>query len=461
MPFRVVKGYFILRVVHARAWWLSENVLQRIKHPYGLEEQRVNAKPDIIVIGAGPAGMMAAGQAAKRGASVRLVEKMERPGRKLRITGKGRCNITNDSPMADFLRHFPSGGNFLKPALHGFFAPHLLRFLAERGVETVTERGNRVFPASDKAGEVVDALTRWNTDMGVGTGTLSRARALLLKDTLVTGVRTAGPDGTEKELPAHAVIITTGGLSYPLTGSTGDGYRLARAAGHTIVTPRPALAPLETVGDWASRLQGLSLKNVTVSLWVNGKKQDSEFGEILFTHFGVSGPVILTLSGQAVDALHGGKQVELSIDLKPALDNEKLDARLLRDFDNNPKKQAANLLRELLPSSLIPLCLDITGIPADRTANQVTAKDRRKLRLWLKDFRLAVTGHRPISEAIVTAGGVSLKEVNPKTMESRLVKGLYFAGEVLDIHADTGGFNLQAAFSTGYLAGISAAGRND
>jgi hypothetical protein len=413
----------------------------------------------IIVIGGGPAGMMAAGQAAQRGADVTLIERMEHTGRKLRITGKGRCNITNDCPLDEFLRHFESGSRFLKPSFYEFFAPDLMAFLALLGVDTVTERGNRVFPAGNHAQEVVDALAVWMKKMGVRMRTRTRAEKLLLSEKSVNGIRATRPDnGTVEDLYADAIIIATGGVSYPLTGSTGDGYRLARACGHSIVPVRPALVPLETEGDGAPRLQGLSLKNVNTSLWVDGKKQAQEFGEMLFTHFGVSGPIILTLSGQAVDALRDGKQVALSIDLKPALDDKKLDARLLRDFENHRNMQIQNLLRGLLPPLMIPVCLDTTAIPADRPANQITAKERKQLRLWLKDFRLAVTGHRPIAEAIITAGGVSLKEVNPKTMESRLVKGLFFAGEVLDIDADTGGFNLQAAFSTGYLAGISAAG---
>jgi hypothetical protein len=419
----------------------------------------MTSKTKIIVIGAGPAGMMAAGQAALRGADVTLIERMERPGRKLRITGKGRCNITNDCPRDEFLRHFDSGSRFLKPSFYEFFAPDLIAFLASLGVETVTERGHRVFPAGNQAKEVVDALANWVKKTGVRTRTRTRAEKLLLPERAIRGISaTSSNSSADEDLHADAVIIATGGVSYPLTGSTGDGYRLARDGGHSIVPTRPALVPLETAEDWAQRLQGLSLKNVNASLWVDRKKGAHAFGEMLFTHFGVSGPIILTLSLQAVDALHAGKQVSLSIDLKPALDDKILDARLLRDFENHRNMQIQNLLRGLLPPTLIPVCLDMTAIPADRMGNRVSAKERRRLRLWLKDFRLAVTGHRPIDEAIITAGGVNLKEVNAKTLESRLVKGLFFAGEVLDIDADTGGYNLQAAFSTGYLAGISAAG---
>jgi predicted Rossmann fold flavoprotein len=332
----------------------------------------------------------------------------------LRIT---RCNITNDCPRDVFLHHFKSGSNFLKPSFYEFFAPDLIAFLASLGIETVTERGNRVFPAGNQAEEVVNALAN------VKTRTLTRAEKLLLFGRAVSGVGTASScSGTPEYLHADSVIIATGGESYPLTGSTGDGYRLARDAGHSMVPARPFLVPLETAEDWAQRLQGLSLKNVNASLWVDGKKGAHEFGEMLFTHFGVSGPIILTLSLQAVDALQAGKQVSLSIDLKPALDDKKLDARLLRNFEGHRNMQIQNLLRGFLPPTLIPVCLDMTAIPADRMGNQVSAIERRRLLLWLKDFRLAVTGHRPIAEAIITAGGVNLKEVNAKTMESRLVR---------------------------------------
>jgi hypothetical protein len=260
-------------------------------------------------------------------------------------------------------------------------------------------------------------------------------------------------------LRADAVIVATGGASYPGTGSTGDGYRLAESVGHTIVPIRPALVPLETAGDVAPRLQGLSLHNVNVRLWINGKKQAEAFGEMLFTHFGVSGPIILSLSGRIVDALRQGRRVTLSIDLKPALDERKLDARLLRDLDAHGKRQFRTLLKDLLPSKLIPVCTDLTSISPYKVGHQITAQERKRLRTWLKDFRLEVTGHRPLAEAIITAGGVDVREIDPRTMASRLVDGLYFAGEVLDVDADTGGYNLQAAFSTGWLAGRSAAQR--
>ena len=396
---------------------------------------------------------MAAGQAAAQGADTLLLEKMNRPARKLRITGKGRCNLTNVAPLDDFIAHFGPHGRFLRQAFSRFFASELLAFLEELGVATITERGGRVFPASGRAVEVADALLRWGRQQGVTLRTRAPVERLLIEGGRVVGVQVSGG----QVHPADAVIVATGGASYPATGSTGDGYRLAAAAGHTIVPIRPALVPLETAGNVAPRLQGLSLRNVTVRVWVNGKKQAEAFGEMLFTHFGLSGPVILTLSRQVVDALQAGQGVSLSIDLKPALDEGKLDARLLRDLDAHGKQQLRTLLQGLLPRKLIPVCIDLVGIPPDKAAHQITAQERERLRAWLKDFRLEVAGHRPFAEAIVTAGGVDTREVDPRTMASRLLQGLYFAGEVLDVDGDTGGYNLQAAFSTGWLAGRSAA----
>ena len=395
---------------------------------------------------------MAAGQAASLGARTLVLEKMPRPGLKLRISGKGRCNLTNTCELADFLPHFGRNGRFLRQAFHRFFSADLIDFLRREGVNTVTERGGRVFPVSEQAQDVVDALLRFGYRHGVEIRTGVTVRALQHDAGRVTGVQTSAG-----EFPAAAVILATGGASYPGTGSSGDGYHLASALGHTIVPVRPALVPLTTAGDLAQRLQGLSLRNVSVSVWLDGDKTDEQFGEMLFTHFGVSGPIILTLSRLVVDALAAHQQVELSIDLKPALDHPKLDARLLRDLDAGGKRQMHTLLKELLPQSLIVVCLDQTGIPSDQVGHQVTAAQRQRLRTWLKDFRLTVTGHRGFREAIVTAGGVDLREVDPRTCASRLVPNLYFAGEILDLDGDTGGYNLQSAFSTGWLAGRSAA----
>lgn len=423
---------------------------------------------DVIVVGAGAAGLFAAGQAAAGGSRTLLLEKMNRPGRKLLISGKGRCNVTNTTPLDEFLAHFGPNGRFLRSAFAAFFAPELVAFLAELGVPTVEERGGRVFPASGAAQDVLDGLLRWTRAEGVTVEPHAAVTRLLVAEGRVAGVEVAPAEvkasraGPARTLPrrsyhAPAVIVATGGASYAGTGSTGDGYRLAAAVGHTIVPIRPALIPLETAGDTAARLQGLSLKNVSVTLWAGGKKRAEAFGEMLFTHFGVSGPVILTLSGGAVDALIAGQRVEIGIDLKPALDERKLDERLLRDLDAHGKQQFNTLLKALLPRKLIPVCVDQVRIPGERPAHQITARERTRLRLWLKDFRLTVTRHRPQNEAIVTAGGVALGEVDPRTMASRIVPGLYFAGEVLDLNADTGGYNLQAAFSTGWLAGRSAA----
>ncbi|MBN1563066.1 MAG: NAD(P)/FAD-dependent oxidoreductase [Anaerolineae bacterium] len=413
---------------------------------------------DVIVIGAGPAGLMAAGQAAYFGARTLLVEKMDRAGRKLRITGKGRCNITNAVPVDEFIAHFGPNGRFLYSAFYQFFNVDLLDFFANLGVQTITERGGRVFPVSNDADDVTDSLVRWVDALGVTRWQQAPVAHLVIENDHAGAARIAGvtlANGHTHTAPA--VIIATGGVSYPGTGSTGDGYRLAASAGHTIIPIRPALVALDTAGKTAPQLMGLSLRNVRATLLIDGEPAASEFGEMLFTHFGVSGPIILTLSKRAVDALHAKKQVAVSIDLKPALDEKMLDTRLLRDFDQQGKRQFKTILKDLLPKLLIPVCSDLTGISPDKPGHQITAQERERLRAWLKDFRLEVTKHHPIATAIVTAGGVKLDEVDPRTMQSRLVSGLYFAGEVLDLDADTGGYNLQAAFSTGWLAGRSAA----
>ena len=410
-------------------------------------------KRNVIVIGGGASGMMASGQAAGMGADTLLLEKMHRPGRKLGITGKGRCNLTNVASLPEFISHFGYNGVFLRQAFHRFPNDELAAFFEDLGVPTVAERGGRVFPVSSQARDVVDALTGWMRKQGVTVRRKVSVNGLLIEGRKVCGVH----DFTGEAYTADAVIIATGGLSYPATGSTGDGYSLARSAGHSIVPVRPALIPLETGGDVAPRLQGLSMRNVNVRVLVDGIKQDEAFGEMLFTHFGLSGPVILSLSGGVTDALDMGGEVVISIDLKPALDERKLDERLLRDLDAHGKRKFQTLLEDLLPAKLIPVCMELTGIPPDRRGHQITASERKCLRAWLKDFRLEVTGTRPISEAIITAGGINTGEIDPRTMASRLVDGLYFAGEVIDIDADTGGYNLQAAFSTGWLAGRSAA----
>lgn len=425
-------------------------------------------KRRVIVVGGGAAGLMAAGQAAELGAETLLLEKMNQPGRKLRITGKGRCNLTNIAPLSQFIDHFGSNGRFLRQTFSQFLSSELLAFLEGIGVQTVAERGGRIFPATGQAKDVVNALRRWIRERGVKLRCRSKVERLTLQAGRVTGVQVSAStsvtgSGFDPRRPtgrlymADAVIVATGGASYPGTGSTGDGYKLAESAGHRIVEIRPALVPLETEDHIASKLQNLGLRNVKVRLRIDGKRRAEAFGEMLFTHFGVSGPVILPLSKQVVDALGSGKRITLSIDLKPALDEHKLDARLLREIDVHGKKHFRTLLKGLLPAKLIPVCIDQLSISPSRLGNQITSQERKRLRIWLKDFRLKVCGYRPLAEAIITAGGVNTREVDPHTMASRLVKGLYFAGEVLDIDADTGGYNLQAAFSTGWLAGRAAA----
>jgi predicted Rossmann fold flavoprotein len=414
-------------------------------------------KRRVIVIGGGAAGLFAAGRAAQAGAETLILERMDRPGRKLSITGKGRCNLTNRATLDTFIDHFGSNGRFLRSAFALFFNDDLISFFESIGVRTVTERGGRVFPMSEDAQHVVRALVRWAEAQGVRILRRARVERLIVEGELITGVRVERRADRDTVHAADAVVVATGGASYPGTGSTGDGYRLAGAVGHHVVPIRPALVPLDTAGSVAVKLQGLSLRNVRATVLVEGKKHAEEFGEMLFTHLGVSGPIILTLSGRVVDALREGMGVDLMIDLKPALDESKLDARLLRDLDAHGKRHFRTLLKGLLPQKLIPVCIDQVGISADRRGSEITREERKRLRDWLKGFRLRVIGHRPIEAAIITAGGVSTKEVDPRTMASRLVKGLYFAGEILDIDADTGGYNLQAAFSTGWVAGGAAA----
>lgn len=410
----------------------------------------------VVVVGGGAAGLMAAGQAARGGARTLLLEKMKRPALKLGITGKGRCNITNVAEMDDFLARFGPSGRFLRQAFARFFNRDLMALCRELGLDLVTERGGRVFTASGQATDVVYALLRWLREEGVQIRRQTAVDRLLIEQGRITGVA-AG----DRRWPCDAVVLATGGASYPATGSSGDGYALAQAAGHRLVAIRPALVPLETAGDTAGRLAGLTLRNIRARLLIDGKKARDISGELTFAEYGLTGPVVLTLSGQAVDALRAGHRVEMAIDLKPALDEKKLDARLLRDLAARGKEPCASLLRGLLPREMVPVCLDQAQVPPERTGANVTARERRRLRLWLKDLRLPISGHRPLSEAIVTAGGVDTREIDPRTMESRLVRGLYLAGEVLDLQADTGGYNLQAAFSTGWLAGRYAARADD
>ena len=410
-------------------------------------------KKKIVVIGAGAAGMMAAGQAALSGAEVLLLEKMPRPGRKLAITGKGRCNITNVADLAEFIAHFGKNGRCLRQVFSQLFSTELISFFEEIGVPVVIERGGRVFPASGKATDVVAALEKWLKQCKVTLQTGVKVEALVIEDKKAVGVKCDG-----RLLKADAVIIATGGASYPRTGSTGDGYDFAKFANHSIIPVRPALVPLDTEQN-ISHLDGLNLRNVKAACFIDNKKTREEFGEVKFIDGTLSGPIILKMSGDIVDALQKSQSVEVSIDLKPALDIQKLDRRLLRDFTARGKEPLKSVLRGLLPAQMVYELFSNFNIDGNKSTSTVTSAERKKIRNWLKDFRLEIQGYRPFSEAIITAGGVSTKEVNPKTMESKKVANLYIAGELLDVNGDTGGYNLQAAFSTGYAAGIHSADR--
>ena len=407
--------------------------------------------PEIIVIGAGPAGMMAAGAAAEYGARVKLIEKNARVGRKLAITGKGRCNITNYCDENDFIANITANPRFLYSAIHHFTAYDTVAFFEERGLATKVERGNRVFPVSDKALDVVDTLTDYLNETGVEI-IRAEVKSLIIEDHVVKGVRLSDGD-----LYADAVIVACGGMSYQATGSTGDGYTFAKAAGHTITPLLPSLVPLVAEDADIPMLQGLSLKNIGVKVidCQSGSEVYNDFGELLFTHFGLSGPTILSASAHM--RLMSPGRYKVLIDMKPALDPETLDKRIIRDLTEFANKDIGNSLSKLLPKKLIPVILDRACIDPHMKCNALTAEKRHVLRDVLKRFEVTVHAFRPINEAIVTHGGVDVKDINPKTMESKLICHLYFAGEVLDLDAYTGGFNLQIAYSTGRLAGHSAA----
>lgn len=400
---------------------------------------------DVVVVGGGAAGMLAAVVAARRGLRVLLLEKNDRLGVKLRITGKGRCNVTNDCAVREVLENIPTGGRFLNSAISGFTPKDTMDFFEKLGVPIKTERGNRVFPVSNSAADIVAALRRACEASGVDIrkGT---AKALITAGGKISRVLT-----DEDKIDCRAVVLCTGGVSYPLTGSTGDGYKLAAALGHCIVAPKPSLVPLEASPDICSRMQGLTLKNIRLTVRDGGKKPIYEdFGEILFTHFGVSGPLVLSASAHMRD--YANKKYELFIDLKPALDEKKLDARLLRDFEKYANRDFSNALGDLASRIMIPVLVDLSGIPPQTKVNSITRQQRADLLALFKSFRIAVTAPRPIGEAIITSGGVDVKDINPKTMESKIVGGLYFAGEIINADAYTGGFNLQIAWSTAYAA---------
>ncbi len=409
----------------------------------------------VIVIGAGAAGLMAAGHAAAAGAEVTVLEKNDVPGKKLLITGKGRCNITNTAELQEFIKQIPGNGQFLYSALNQFDNNNLIRFFNGLGLSTKVERGGRVFPVSDRSRDVVDTLVNFCLAHGVEFIYSAPVEEILTENGHVAGVRLK--NGREYE--GGAVILATGGSSYPATGSTGEGYRMAEKLGHTVTALKPALVPLETAEEWVRDLQGLSLKNVEATAYSQDRKIAGDFGEMLFTHFGVSGPIILTISRSIAGPLEKGREVSITIDLKPALSPEQLDSRVQRDFAKFAKKQFCNSLNDLFPRSLIPVMVSLSGIPGDKPVHQVTREERQRLVSLTKSLTVTVTKLRPLNEAIVTSGGISVKEINPRTMESKIVKGLYPAGEVVDVDGFTGGFNLQAAFSMGYVAGTSAANR--
>ena len=405
---------------------------------------------ETVVIGGGAAGLMAACAAADKGSRVTVAEKNERPARKLMITGKGRCNVTNNCDVDTLISNIPKNPKFLYSAFSQFNAQEVMRFFENNGVPLKTERGNRVFPVSDKAVDIVDALVSAAKKRGVKFLHAS-ACDILTDGGTVTGVVLENGDA----LRADRVILCTGGKSYPLTGSTGDGYKMASKLGHTVTDIKPSLVPLTVHEGFCTRLSGLSLKNVTLSVFESGRKKPvfSEMGEMLFTHFGISGPLVLSASAHIRHIEK--KQYTAVIDLKPALSSEQLDKRILRDFSEELNRDFSNSLNKLLPKSLIPVIVSLSGIEGGTKVNNVSREQRRSLCEVIKNLTLHITGFRPIEEAIITRGGISVKEINPATMESKLVKGLFFAGEIIDVDAYTGGFNLQIAFSTGHLAGSS------
>ena len=404
----------------------------------------------VVIIGGGAAGLMAAAAAGNNGAEVTVVEKNARPARKVMITGKGRCNVTNNCDVATLIKNTLRNGKFLYSAFNGFNSQDTMRFFENRGVTLKTERGNRVFPVSDKAADIVDSLTAAAAKFArIKTCTADK---ILYENGAVTGVMLKGGD----IIPADAVILATGGMSYPLTGSTGDGYRIAADVGHTVTPLAPSLVRLEAREGFCTRLAGLTLKNVTLSLFKTGAKKPvyKELGELLFTHTGISGPLALSASAYISGA---PDEYYAEIDLKPALDVAVLDSRVLRDFSEGLNRDLINALDKLLPKALIPVIIGNAGIDPHLKVNQISRGDREKLMSSVKHMRLTVTGLGPLDEAVVTRGGVAVKEIEPGSMQSKLIKNLYFAGEVIDVDAFTGGFNLQIAFSTGYLSGKSAA----
>lgn len=406
---------------------------------------------NVIVVGGGAAGMMAAVFAARNGQNVQLLEKNEKLGKKLFITGKGRCNITNAADIEDLFTAVISNPKFLYSGFYSFTNQQVVDFFEELGVKTKVERGERVFPVSDHSSDVIAAFSRELKSLGVSVSLHTEVKELLCEQDKVCGVLLTNG----KKMKADAVIVATGGISYPSTGSTGDGYRFAREAGHKVTELLPSLVPMEVRQWYAKELQGLSLRNIEIRITDGKKKLYEEFGEMLFTHYGVTGPVILSASSVVGKTLRK-KELTLHIDLKPALSEEQLDKRILREFDANHNKQYKNSIDSLFPAKLKPVMIELSEIEPEKKVNEITKEERQRLVHLIKDFTMTLTGLRGYNEAIITKGGVSVKEIDPGTMESKIIKGLYFAGEVLDLDAVTGGYNLQIAWSTGYLAGINA-----
>jgi len=414
--------------------------------------------PKVVVIGGGPAGMMAAITAAENGNEVLIIEKMPSFGRKLLITGKGRCNITSSLYMSEFIKNTPGNGRFLYSAFQNYTNTDIIEFLKRQGLEVKEERGNRIFPVTDKSLDVLKCFTKRMDELNIQYKLNTTVEKILTQNDQVTAVR------TDKEMiKTDKVILATGGKSYPLTGSTGDGYKIAKALGHTIVQIKPSLVPLEVYEkEECKKVQGLSLRNVGIKIIDTDKKKTvyEDFGEMIFTHFGISGPTILSGSAHLakykdVDYLLRSKYITVSIDLKPALSEEQLDERILRDFKEFKNKQFKHSLDKLLPQKLIPLIIELSKIDENKRVNEITREERKNLIQLLKNFTITIKGFRPVEEAIITCGGIDTKEINPKTMESKLIQGLFFAGEIIDVDAYTGGFNLQIAYSTGYTAGIN------
>lgn len=412
----------------------------------------------VLVIGGGPAGMMAAITAAENGNEVTILEKMPSFGKKLLITGKGRCNITSSLYMSEFIKKTPGNGKFLYSAFQNYTNADIIEFLKKQGLEVKEERGNRIFPVTDKSIDVLNCFKKRIDELKIKYKLETRVEKILIKNNEVLGVRT-----NREIIQTDKIILATGGKSYPLTGSTGDGYKIARDLGHTIIPIKPALVPLEVYEkEECKKIQGLSLRNIAIKIIDTDRKKTiyEDFGEMVFTHFGISGPTILSGSAHLakykdIDYLLKKRYIKITIDLKPALTEEQLDDRILRDFKEFKNKQFKNSLDKLLPQKMIPLIVELSGINPEKMVNEITKEERRHLVQLIKYFTITIKNFRPVEEAIITCGGISTKEINPKTMESKLIKGLYFAGEIIDVDAYTGGFNLQIAYSTGYTAGIN------